>query len=543
MKRNNLTAAVLAGLAGAVGIASTANAVNLNPDGLGQVLIYPYYTTNGGNDTLMSVVNSTDEAKAVKVRYLEGLNSQEVLDFNLYLSEFDVWVAAITNVTVNGVEGPGIVVPDSSCTVPYLFDRNFDEGVTTMDAFGNPDRIQQFVTFGLTDGGGADLSRATEGHMEIIEMGVLTNDSQDSADAATHALVTVDADGDGDAETPARRPADCEQLNDAWSNLAGVDGYWLTDSSIDISAPTGGLFGGGAVIDVPEGAMYSYDARAIEGFTTNQLHFEPGNIQPSLNDGNVRQAFLFFDEDSDGAPEPVTLSFTDTDDQPVDAVSAVFMHDTIMNEYVVSDSINALTEWVVTFPTKNFYVNGPDPDPDDEVDEASARQPFTEGFSGAEGACEEVDFDIWDREEAATVPGSRGPIVSPPPPPGTGPDAFELCFEAQVIRFGALEDGQEETEILGSSNFTNIDVDALGFGFEDAGWAKFFFQQDENELTAGNGLELVGLPVTGFAVQKFANGTLDGGNILANYGGIFDHKATRLVEEDSDVQAPAPATN
>jgi len=86
MNRKNLTAAVLAGLAGAAGIVGSAQAVNIDPDGLGQVLIYPYYTTNGGNVTLLSVVNTTDEAKAVKVRFKEGKNSREVLDFNLYMS-------------------------------------------------------------------------------------------------------------------------------------------------------------------------------------------------------------------------------------------------------------------------------------------------------------------------------------------------------------------------------------------------------------------------------------------------------------------------
>ena len=35
--------AALAGL-GAVGAAGTANAVHVNPDGLGQALIYPYFT-------------------------------------------------------------------------------------------------------------------------------------------------------------------------------------------------------------------------------------------------------------------------------------------------------------------------------------------------------------------------------------------------------------------------------------------------------------------------------------------------------------------
>ena len=37
MNRKNLTAAVLAGLAGAAGIVGSAQAVNINPDGIGQV--------------------------------------------------------------------------------------------------------------------------------------------------------------------------------------------------------------------------------------------------------------------------------------------------------------------------------------------------------------------------------------------------------------------------------------------------------------------------------------------------------------------------
>ena len=89
--------AALAGL-GALGATGAAQAVNVNPDGLGQVLIYPYYTTQGTNapyNSLLSVVNSTNSGKVVKVRFLEGKNSVEVLDFNLWLSPKDVWTAAI----------------------------------------------------------------------------------------------------------------------------------------------------------------------------------------------------------------------------------------------------------------------------------------------------------------------------------------------------------------------------------------------------------------------------------------------------------------
>ena len=72
-KRKALTCAVLAGLGG---IATTAEAVNRNPDGTGMVLIYPYYTVNsiGGNayNTYISVTNTSTVAKVTKVRFREG---------------------------------------------------------------------------------------------------------------------------------------------------------------------------------------------------------------------------------------------------------------------------------------------------------------------------------------------------------------------------------------------------------------------------------------------------------------------------------------
>ena len=81
--------------ASAFAMAGAANAVYVNADGLGQALVYPYYTVRAGNTTLLSVVNTTTQAKAVKVRFLEGKNSQEVLDFNLFLSAKDVWTGLI----------------------------------------------------------------------------------------------------------------------------------------------------------------------------------------------------------------------------------------------------------------------------------------------------------------------------------------------------------------------------------------------------------------------------------------------------------------
>ena len=118
MKRNSLTTAVVAGIAGVAGFAGLANAVDLNPDGLGQVLIYPYYTVNKSQATLFSVVNTDPvNGKAVKVRFLEGYNSREVLDFNLYLSVNDVWTASITEVS-DETGGAQVSTVDQSCTDP-----------------------------------------------------------------------------------------------------------------------------------------------------------------------------------------------------------------------------------------------------------------------------------------------------------------------------------------------------------------------------------------------------------------------------------------
>ena len=526
MNRKNLTSAVLAGLAGVAGIAATAQAVNINPDGLGQVLIYPYYTTNGGNGTILSVVNTSDNAKAVKVRFTEGQNTREVLDFNLYMSAYDVWTADLED--DDGT--PTLYTNDTTCTVPYIYGD-----------FGGE---QAFLPYALDDGGSTDISRAAEGHFEMIEMGTLVGDS---AIAATH------VEGDPDVNGNTWHPADCEALVAAWTDpdntVAGDEGYWLMDPSTDLEAPSGGLFGGAAVINVNAGTMYSYDAKAINGFADSVdandfLHQQPGDTRPNLNSGDRMDATVFTDDGQALASNGLTRG--------VDAVSFVFMHDQIMNEYTTESNIGALTEWVVTFPTKHFYVYEP------SAAATPPLAPFTSVWEGDGDSlvlpCEVVTLStIWDREERSptesVVPGEeRPPIVSPAPPP-VNPDVnpiipFELCYETSVIRFGAADDTLASTEILGSTNFHNIDNVSLQF---DAGWVRLgmddypYDANQDGQIDGGEaalsrdslgGLE--GLPVTGFSVESFQNAFLgDGADVLANYGGIFQHKATRKVTQVS----------
>lgn len=546
MNRKNLTAAVLAGLAGAAGIAGTAQAVNINPDGLGQVLVYPYYTSRGGNDTLLSVVNTTEDAKAVKVRFLEGYNSREVLDFNMYMSAYDVWVAAI----VDDEGTPTLLIPDSTCTVPYLFEQDSDG-----DGVGEQEFLEFAYTGANSDGGPGGIDRATEGHIEMIEMGVVTDETATatrlgSAEAATH-VVTDDGP----------RPRDCQQLVDNWTVFGvGPDGMWIDDKSLDIERGNGGLFGGAAIVNVNEGTMYSYDARAIQGFDSSDdahLHFVPGDIQPSLNDGNRTDATIFFGEP---LAEAVTLEYP----RGVDAVSAVFMKENIMNEYAIQADLGARSEWVVTFPTKAFYVdptmapssnffipdvtdpgcNGWDPGepfptwPGSQEALPEGWQqcnyleqtefvnfPFTTLFNGE--ACELAFLNVWNREESPVgPPGNIPPIVSPPPPGGSPGGSFTLCYETNVIRFGNGPAPEGDSEILKSSAATLRNVNLSGTGLEN-GWANinFHYNDAQGVPVHRDWAGLIGLPVTGFWAEQFINAFLVGGTVLANYGGLFDHKA------------------
>ena len=68
---------------------------SVNPGGIGDALIYGYYNVRG-NINLFNIVN-TDDTNGVKVRivFRNAHDSREVLDFNICLSENDVWTAAL----------------------------------------------------------------------------------------------------------------------------------------------------------------------------------------------------------------------------------------------------------------------------------------------------------------------------------------------------------------------------------------------------------------------------------------------------------------
>ena len=552
MKKNSLTTAIIAGVAGVAGLAGVANAVNLNPDGIGQVLLYPYYTVNGGNSTLISVVNTADVGKAVKVRFLEGLNSKEVLDFNLYLSPYDVWTANIHE--QNGV--PGIVTSDTSCIAPtsvmggaFTEFRNYE--------FNNwrPDQLGRTATAEANE---LNALRKRQGHIEVIEMGDLIGDAHDNA---------LHRNG---------VPKNCGYFHTQWNSTAA--GTWLNQTGGSASAPNGnkglhsvcapgagfvnasgkpecgeiggvgGIFGGAYIVNGAEGTAYSYNAEAINGFyaisdvvTGNDqdknLHYAPGSVLPSLfqaathyDNGDYYAVATVFD----AAGQAYDLAF-ETSDAP-EAVSAVLMARYVANEYSINGFTSASSDWVVTFPTKQLHTYRP-------VGTAGV-----EPFTAAQGAGslnnhgtntfmgylpEKYSITYWDREEGEPTTPPTVLDVSPLPPPG---EVVTLAFgaESNVLTFYTKGDQPSSLLAAGAGVRGGGYTVALEDGFND-GWARIGFddQSMTSLSTAINGvdypaLQLGGLPVIGFWAAKHTNHAAAEG-VSAFYNIIHRHRVVREV--------------
>jgi hypothetical protein len=480
-KRKSLYAA-LAGV-GALGVTGAAQAVNINPDGLGQALVYPYYDTQGTGtggtiapyNSLLSVVNSSNSGKVVKVRFLEGKASKEVLDFNLWLSPRDVWTAAI----VASGSGAGIYTADLSCTTPPVSKSS-----------ANPTNFVNFAYVG--DPEDQTLARTKEGYIEIIEMGNVTGGT---LTAITHAQ-----------PSPPGVPPGCGGL------------------PVGLTAPTdlvpgnGGLFGGISLVNVLAGGDITENASALASFSATTLWAPAGSIQPDLSQVNPKTSVVF------NNVEVVTTDWSSSSNS-VDAVSAVYMRDNVYNEFVLDTGTKSQTDWVVTMPTKHFYYSN-----------NNVTKLFQRNFR-AGGACDDVLLVQFNREEQTVLSQTT---FSPPPPTFT--DA--LCWEANVIKVTL---STPTNGVLLSANSTNlvttfpngwIQLNWLpssisGTVHQLVGGATIRTSTATGVSSTQTAVTYNGLPIVGFAAQYFNNGTLTdagGKGVQAFYTGSFEHRYTRLIQ-------------
>jgi len=498
-KRKALATAVL----GTLGVAAgTAHAIFQDPNGRGQALVYPYYTVNSdpnGNPfwTLLSVVNTTSEVKVVKVRFREGKASAEVLDFNLYLSPNDMWTGAVIPASADASSPGHLVTADVSCTNPVI------------PASGVDFRNYQY-TGSFDDPMSNTLDRTREGYAEMFEMGVLPAGSPE-ADAATHA--------------PGGAPT-----------CAGLVGPNLTASvGSAIVAPTGCLTGTGTLINVLSGRDTMYNANAFADWSVITQYTDIGNDSPNFSattpaNSTVTKTFVpqlgitevYFSSWDGFTSTAITVT------PGAQAAAATMMHSDVINEYILDAATNSGTDWVFTFPVKRLFVNA-----------ATAVTPFTNHLT-ADGACETIDFQYFNREEATAV--GAGVDFSPTPP---GAPSNSLCFESSILSFRNGQANAPSTPaapslVLGSANVTAVTVNS---NFQN-GWGQVHFSGANASSVGlvsgaasvtvfyppftniGAGAQaFAGLPVVGFMARTYANGLLQcsGASCLGNYMASVSH--------------------
>lgn len=531
MFKKTKIAAVSAAVLGLSSMA--AQAVSLNDSGSeGSVLIFPYYNVNNSFVTNFNITNTTDAYKAVKIRFRESENSNDVLDFNLYLSPFDVFTMQLREGSDGGVN---LTTTDKSCTHP------------TIPANG--------VLFRHTAYDSTSVEDVREGYLEVIEMGEV----DESAHLNRGQLIASQGILH---KQPEGVPFDCSVINTAWiegvftqggaasNGLSQGDintvnpkptGYpvqevdsmpgWYGQAVVSaITAPTGGLVGSSILIDAANIAGFVAEPASIINYSTIAQHYlssdENFYLLPSLASGSSL--------DSDRVNTATTATFgtvardwgmDDREVLPRTSVPSGINPMPIADALLVTELGNQFflgggtaTDMVVSAPMRkhaiynNFKYIGPgvwdagvplptndipvgQTDPEANIAE-KAQLAADNGYWSYQDATDvKAGFVYWNREENKTEaePGDFSP-------PLTTPDVF-VPFEREV-NILALNSESGADSVLGSDNAQGLTLEA---GFVD-GWVRFTFDNSAYDLAGSryeNWISTVPSSAKGVPLQGF----------------------------------------
>lgn len=464
LSKNALRWFAAAGLA----LSLPSQAMYLNPQGSGQVLLFPYYTVNAGQVTLFTLRNDSDRAKAIKLKWQEAYNGRETLDLNLFLGPHDSWSATLYAADEHGVAR--LLTRDGSCTAP---DKHEWTGVV---AGGWTQNLFDYSYTYHPDTGPSAPARTREGFLTVVELAEL-----DGALAAA-----VDSDG-------ARR---CDTVRN------------ITPTSADLSPPGGGLSGSFAVVDVAQGTILGGSATAIADFSRYVLFNDTGGWPNPLVAGSSEPDWVNADLFAGG--RPLRLQYPNgVPNQAIDAVSALLMADSLQADITREASVGSFSEWVLTAPTKPAYTDNlflALPLLTTEPALPPYRQVFGSVHRGA--SCEGFRAEAFDREGRAVALAADAATPDALPP-------FSLCRAVDVVHFGPAQDSGL-TPVLGSRLGVKVWNPQPAF---DSGSVRLSLGGEDSTRYLRpdrNGLRLRGLPLIGFSAIKYINANVVPG-VLASY--------------------------
>ena len=461
--------------------------------GVGHILTIPYFSTQGGNATLLNITNTdVTNGKAVKLRFRGAANSDDVFDITVFLSPGDVWSAAVS---ASG-DLSALSTTDTSCTLPSIAQIKDERGL--------------FKTHRVNPANGAAETR--EGYVEIL------NTADIPAGSDLYKAIKHDA-GKAPCTSSVMDAQDAELVAGDLVNSPGARGY---------SWPTGGLYANWIIVNTTDKASFSGEAVAIRAengganaagnlvwfpqtadapsYATSKDVNNPVagfTADPLLQSTGFKAEVANYDFPDLSTPYTTGLAITaaGTAKQATNLANALATK-SVVNDYLVGGGASFTTDWVFSMPTRRYAV---------AVDYAKKGLVFNKAAAAATGVTETtgvVDHftDVNTSLDASTlqacvIPGgamkgysreedTQGSFV-------ISPDrALKLCGETTVLTFGT------EKVLKAAIASRTVKVDYA------EGWLNI----------STNGLDK-GLPVIGFAATKAAGAT--------NLGGTWMHRTSK----------------
>lgn len=483
MKKNvlALSIATMIGGLGFSGAAMAQAAFDVNESGTGAIQIVPYFTVQDGNATALHVVNTdTTNAKAVKIRFRGASNSDDLLDFQVFLSPYDVWTGVVTADANGRLQ---LATADNSCTLPAE--------VRTQGATAQPDRL----TMSLWDNVDKVNAQTREGYVEILEMATI-RPTGGSADET--ALFKAVKHVNGVA------PCTPEAFDFLDSITDGGDAAGLTGATNSLTASW-------YILNVAASTTFSGSATALT--VTNpptKPVYAPQMAEQKSNLFSADPLFkngLLAKQDFDVPDLSTPLAGAGIDQAAADAQAAALTdainRTSVSNQFYQDAGLNAATDWVFSMPTRRYIVaadyNVPPTDPtyiswNADAQTALAASKFKTAANvtvdTATGQlCVKADSQtIYDREEGSV---KNGHVVSP----GIA-KPLQLCGEVSVATFGA----KSPVGAAVAQSFVSTDY--------GSGWAAVNFGD--------------GVPALGAAFTAAANSNAAAG-MVGNYGITWPH--------------------
>jgi hypothetical protein len=540
MKKSTLALSIAAAI-GSLGMAGAANAaMEVNAGGIGHQLVFPYFSAQGDNATLLSITNTdTVNGKLVKVRFRGAANSDDLYDFQVLLSPGDIWTAAVSKDATTGLAQ--LATSDKSCTLPASVNSTF-----------NTNRLDPSAT------ADAKANGTREGYVEVINMGDIPPlASTLSADvAATRLFKTV-------KHVAGVAPCAAAVLQEKLGEKLGTK---TADSLGELTAPTGGLTGDWILLNQVNTAAWSGSATALKATAATQVVFWPQKdgavditagtqtADPLLTKGVVTAQNFDLPDMSTVYTTGAGAATTAADH--ADAVTAALAVKSVSNQFVTSDDIAAVTDMLFSQPTRRYHVavnytgikddaviagagTADLPTAKTGTDAIAVYRDATPGTVNATAGSTGGTFvtggtankyynttnmafptgsrtlclksittpgqnERFDREELTPASSTTDFTISPRP--ATAATTVFVCGEAAVM---SINNGGSATDSALSASVARNDV-TFPAGYEN-GWLRF------NTAAAANAS---GLPILGASFIRMANGAV-------NYGTSYAHKVTK----------------